>query len=85
MGSLCSRPHSSGVVSLSETMTTREFQHVATSDLQHFCLGAQAFGAELHDRVGAEGVSDLVLTERAQPQRQRALQLQGRDKDGLVT
>ncbi len=55
------------------------------ADLQHLCLGAQAFGAELHDGVGAEGVSDLVLTERAQPQRQRALQLQGRDKDGLVT
>lgn len=54
-------------------------------DLQHLCLGAQAFGAQLHDRVGAEGVSDLVLTERAQPQRQRALQLQGGDKDGLVT
>ena len=55
------------------------------SDLQHLCLGAQAFGAELHDRVGAESVSDLVLTERAQPQRQRALKLQGWDKDGLVT
>lgn len=59
--------------------------HECGSDLQHLCLGAQALGAELHDRVGAEGVSDLVLTERAQPQRQRALQLQGRDEDGLVT
>lgn len=58
---------------------------VYDSDLQHLCLGAQTFGAELHNRVGAEGVSDLVLTEHAQPQRQRALQLQRRDKDGLVT
>lgn len=41
---------------------------VYDSDLQHLCLGAQAFSAELHDRVGAEGVSDLVLTEGAQPQ-----------------
>lgn len=55
------------------------------SDLQHLRLGAQAFGAELHDRVGAECVSDFVLTERAQPHRQRAFQLQRRDKDGLVT
>lgn len=39
------------------------------SDLQHLRLGAQAFGAQLHDGVGAEGVSDLVLTERAQPHR----------------
>lgn len=54
-------------------------------DLQHFRLRAQAFGAQLHDRVGAEGVSDLVLTERAQPQRQWTLQLQRRNKDGLVT
>ena len=46
---------------------------VCDSDLQHLCLRAEAFGAQLHDRVGAEGVSDLVLTERAQPQRQWAL------------
>lgn len=59
--------------------------HKCDSDLQHLCLGSQTFGAELHHRVGAEGVSDLVLTERAQPQRQRALQLQRRNKDGLVT
>lgn len=54
-------------------------------DLQDLRLGAEAFGAELHDRIRAKGVSDLVLTERAQPHRQRALQLQGRNKDGLVT
>lgn len=54
-------------------------------DLQHFRLRAQAFGAQLHDRVGAEGVSNLVLTERAQPQRQWTLQLQRGNKDGLVT
>lgn len=43
---------------------------VCDSDLQYLCLCAQAFSAELHDRVGAEGVSDLILTECAQPQRQ---------------
>lgn len=59
--------------------------YVCDSHLQHLCLGAEALGAQLHDRVGAESVSDLVLTERAQPQRQRTLQLQRRDKDGLVT
>lgn len=57
----------------------------AESDLQNLRLSAEAFGAELHDRVRAEGVSDLVLTERAQPQGQWALQLQGWDKDGLMT
>lgn len=54
-------------------------------DLQNLCLSAEAFGAELHDRVRAEGVSDLVLTECAQPHGQWALQLQGWDKDGLMT
>lgn len=39
------------------------------SDLQHLRLSAQAFGAQLHNGVRAEGVSDLVLTERAQPHR----------------
>ena len=65
--------------------TTSLGVYVCDSDLQHLRLRAQAFGAELHDGVGAERVSDLVLTQRAQPQRQRALQLQGGDKDGLVT
>ena len=52
--------------------------------LEDLSLRAQALGAELHDRVGAEGVSDAVLTERAQPQRQAGLQLKRRDEDGLV-
>lgn len=53
--------------------------------LQQLRLRAQTFGAELHHRVGAEGVSDAILTERAEPQRQAALQLEGRDEDGLMT
>jgi len=47
-------------------------------------LRAQALGAELHDRVGAEGIPDAVLTQRAEPQGQAALQLKGGDEDGLV-
>lgn len=53
--------------------------------LEQLSLSSQPFSAELHDRVGAESVPDAVLTERAQPQRQAALQLEGRDQDRLVT
>ena len=57
---------------------------VGGADLEHLGLGSQALGAQLHDGVGAEGVSDLVLAEGAQPHGQGALQLQGGDEDGLV-
>lgn len=57
----------------------------AASYLEQLSLSSQPFSAELHDRVGAEGVPDAVLTERAQPQRQAALQLEGRNQDRLVT
>lgn len=53
--------------------------------LEQIGLRSQSFRAELHHRVGAEGVSDAVLTERTQPQRQAALQLKGRNQDGLMT
>ena len=46
---------------------------------EYLCLRAYPLGAELHDRVGAEGVSDPVLAQGAQPQGQTALQLQRRD------
>ena len=70
-------------------MTATVFQSTANGrcepDLEHLGLGSQALGAQLHDGVGAEGVSDLVLAEGAQPHRQGALQLQRGDEDGLVT
>ena len=54
------------------------------SDLQGFRLQAQAFGAELHDAVGAEGVADPELADGQQPERRVGLQLHRRDQDGLV-
>ena len=45
------------------------------SYLEGLGLEAQALGAELHDRVGAEGVPDLVLADRQQPQSRVHLQL----------
>lgn len=57
----------------------------APSYLEQLSLSSQPFSAELHDRVGTEGVPDAVLTECAQPQWQAALQLEGRNQDGLVT
>ena len=42
---------------------------VCVPHLERVSLCAQALGAELHDRVGTEGVSDLVLAQGAQPQR----------------
>lgn len=55
------------------------------SYLEQLSLSSQPFSAQLHDGVGAEGVPDAVLTERAEPQREAALQLEGRNQDGLVT
>ena len=54
------------------------------SDLERLGLQAQSFGAELHDAVGAEGVSHLQLADGQQPQRRVGLQLHGGDQDGLV-
>lgn len=53
--------------------------------LQQLRLSTQAFGAELHDRIRAEGVSNTILTQCAQPQGQWDLQLHRRNQDGLVT
>lgn len=58
---------------------------VCSPYFQQLCLSAQAFGAELHHRVRTKGVSDAILAERAKPQRQAALQLKGRNEDGLMT
>lgn len=55
-----------------------------TAHLKCIGLQAQAFGAELHDAVGAEGVSDLQLADGQQPQGRVGLQLHRRDQDGLV-
>lgn len=48
-------------------------------------MEAEAFCAELHDTVGAEGVSDFELADCRQPQGRVDLQLRRRDEDGLVT
>lgn len=53
--------------------------------LQRVGLQAEAFGAELHDAVGAESVSDFELTDGRQPESRIHLQLRRRDQDGLVT
>lgn len=53
--------------------------------LEHVGLQAKAFGAQLHDAVGAEGVSNFVLTHGWQPERRIHLQLRWRYQDGLVT
>lgn len=53
--------------------------------LQQLGLSTQAFGAELHDRIRAEGVSNTILTQCAQPQGQWDLQFHRRNQDGLVT
>lgn len=53
--------------------------------LQRVGLQAEAFGAELHDAVGAESVSDFVLTDGRQPEGRVHLQLRRWDQDGLVT
>lgn len=53
--------------------------------LQHLHLVPQAFSAEFHHRVGAEGVPYLVLVDGGQPEEEVVLQLQRRDQDGLVT
>ncbi len=53
--------------------------------LESVSLQAEAFGAELHDAVGAESVSDFVLTDGWQPESWIHLQLGRRDQDGLVT
>lgn len=55
------------------------------SYLQRVRLQAQTFRAQLHDAVGAEGVSHFVLTDGRQPERRVGLQLGRRDEDGLVT
>jgi len=52
--------------------------------LQRVRLQAEAFGAELHHAVGAEGVADFVLTDGRQPKSRVHLQLGRRDQDGLV-
>lgn len=54
------------------------------TDLERLGLQAESFGAELHDAVGAEGVSHPHLADGQQPQRRVGLQLHRRDQDGLV-
>lgn len=60
----------------------RFFQCLA--DLERLSLQAESFGAELHDTVGAEGVSHPKLADSQQPQCRVGLQLHRRDQDGLV-
>lgn len=54
------------------------------ADLERLGLQAQPFGAQLHDAVGAEGVSHPQLADGQQPQRRVGLQLHRGDQDGLV-
>ena len=54
------------------------------TDLQRFSLQTESFGAQLHDAVGAEGVSHPQLADGQQPQRRVGLQLHRGDQDGLV-
>ena len=54
------------------------------ADLERFGLQPESFGAQLHDAVGAEGVSHPQLADGQQPQRRVGLQLHRGNQDGLV-